>query len=122
MTQEESNLIVVMLVILGSLVYFVPVFNASKRKHKNQAAIGCLNILLGWTFLGWVIALVWSFTDNVEKPEPTKLQMDLFSQSKSLRDLAVPSADSPFRPTPGSGLNNPKSPAPWDKGATHAHP
>ena len=26
------------------------------------AAILILNLLLGWTCLGWVIALVWSFT------------------------------------------------------------
>jgi hypothetical protein len=27
-----------------------------------------LNVLLGWTILGWVIALVWALTDNV-KPD-----------------------------------------------------
>jgi hypothetical protein len=25
-------------------------------------AIGMLNLLLGWTLLGWIVALVWSFT------------------------------------------------------------
>ncbi|MHA7686671.1 superinfection immunity protein [Corynebacterium evansiae] len=42
---------------------------ASNRKHSNSGAIACLNIFLGWTFIGWVVALVWSFTDNVRKGE-----------------------------------------------------
>jgi hypothetical protein len=27
---------------------------------RNASAIIALNLLLGWTFLGWVIALVWA--------------------------------------------------------------
>jgi hypothetical protein len=34
------------------------------RKHPNAGAIAVLNLLLGWTFIGWVIALVWSFTST----------------------------------------------------------
>lgn len=47
-------------------IYFIPAVIASSRKHKNGAAIIALNIFLGWTMLGWVIALVWAFTNNVE--------------------------------------------------------
>ena len=43
-------------------VSFLPVSVAVKRGHPNAAAIFILNLLLGWTFLGWVAALVWSFT------------------------------------------------------------
>jgi Superinfection immunity protein len=45
-------------------MYFVPAFIAFVRKHRNTGPICILNLLLGWTFLGWVAALVWSFTDN----------------------------------------------------------
>lgn len=45
-------------------VYFLPSFNASYRKHNNVPAITALNLFLGWTFLGWIAAFVWSFTDN----------------------------------------------------------
>jgi hypothetical protein len=44
------------------LFYFVPTFIAVTRGHPNTAAIVALNILLGWSFLGWVAALVWSLT------------------------------------------------------------
>jgi hypothetical protein len=29
-----------------------------------------LNLFLGWTFLGWVIAMVWAFTDNTRPVVP----------------------------------------------------
>lgn len=54
------------LVILGILVYLVPVFVAAARKNPNTLAIGMLNLFLGWTLLGWVAALVWAC---VGKPE-----------------------------------------------------
>jgi RsiW-degrading membrane proteinase PrsW (M82 family) len=46
-------------------LYLLPAFVAGKRKHKNGAAILVLNLLLGWTVLGWIIALVWACTSNV---------------------------------------------------------
>ena len=54
---------------IGGLLYFIPAIVAESRKHRNSSAILILNLLLGWTFLGWVIALVWSFTDNVRPEE-----------------------------------------------------
>lgn len=42
------------------VVYFLPSIIASRRKHKNTNAIFIVNIFLGWTFVGWVAALVWA--------------------------------------------------------------
>jgi hypothetical protein len=44
------------------IVYFVPGINATSRKHPNAGAIWLLNIFLGWTGLGWLVALIWSAT------------------------------------------------------------
>lgn len=44
--------------ILG--IYFLPAFIAFLGNHKNKLAIFFLNILLGWTVLGWVVSIVWS--------------------------------------------------------------
>lgn len=52
----------VLLVLLCFVVYFLPYFIAVKRKHHQKLAIDWLNLLLGWTVLGWVIALIWSLT------------------------------------------------------------
>ena len=45
---------------IGLVIYFFPVYMAIQRKHKNIAAIFALNLLTGWTFIGWVISLVWA--------------------------------------------------------------
>lgn len=47
--------------ILASLaVYFIPTYIAVKNGHKQETAIIVLNVFLGWTFLGWVVALIWA--------------------------------------------------------------
>ena len=50
------------LLVIAALLYFVPWIIALLRRHQNAAAIFVLNLLLGWTFVGWVVALVWSMT------------------------------------------------------------
>jgi cytochrome c biogenesis protein CcdA len=52
--------------ILGILLYFLPAFVAQARHHKNRLAIGMLNLLLGWSVVGWVGAMVWACTANTE--------------------------------------------------------
>ncbi|EOX8511910.1 superinfection immunity protein [Salmonella enterica subsp. arizonae] len=49
-------------------IYLLPGIIASTRKHKNATAIWILNIFLGWSCLGWLVALIWSFTNpgNIE--------------------------------------------------------
>ena len=42
----------------------VPWVLAIERKHKHRLAIFWLSLLLGWTILGWVIALVWACMDD----------------------------------------------------------
>ena len=51
------------LAIIGIAIYFIPAIIAVLKGHRNALAIAVLNLLLGWTFLGWVIALVWAFTE-----------------------------------------------------------
>ena len=31
------------------------------RKKRNLISIGLLNFFLGWTVIGWIIALIWAF-------------------------------------------------------------
>ena len=39
------------------LLYFVPTIVALMRKVPNQGSIAVINIFLGWTVIGWVVAL-----------------------------------------------------------------
>jgi uncharacterized membrane protein YhaH (DUF805 family) len=54
--------ILVLATVVGALLYFVPTLVAFGRRHHNRAAIAVLNLLLGWTFFGWAVALVWAVT------------------------------------------------------------
>jgi hypothetical protein len=53
---------VAVLIIVGIAVYFIPTLIATARGHRNAMAIFLTNLLLGWTALGWIISLIWSFT------------------------------------------------------------
>ena len=48
------------LAVVALALYFVPSFIAVNKNKRNKNAIFALNLLLGWTFVGWVVALVWS--------------------------------------------------------------
>jgi len=48
------------------VIYFFPAIVAGVRSHHSAGAIFVLNLLLGWTVLGWVVALVWGFASVKE--------------------------------------------------------
>lgn len=52
--------ILIILVVLS--LYMLPWFVAVQRNHHQSSAIAVLTLFLGWTFLGWVVALVWACT------------------------------------------------------------
>jgi len=60
MQMQNFTVLGLVLVILIVAFYFLPTLIAFIRQHKNKLAIFLLNLLLGWTVLGWVISLVWS--------------------------------------------------------------
>ena len=45
---------------LISMGYLLPMTVAYWRGKKNFLAIAVLNVFLGWTLIGWVVALVWA--------------------------------------------------------------
>lgn len=49
--------------------YFMPALVASGRRHRQRVAILVLNLLLGWTVLGWVGALVWAFSADLGRDQ-----------------------------------------------------
>jgi Superinfection immunity protein len=53
----------IMLLLLGLAIYFLPWLVAMARKTPRAPAIFVLNLLLGWTFVGWVVALVWALAE-----------------------------------------------------------
>ena len=58
------------LIAAGCGVYFLPAFIAYRREHRHTAAITALTLCLGWTFVGWVVALVWALRAPDPAPGP----------------------------------------------------
>lgn len=44
--------------VLAPILYMLPTIEAYLRRHSNLAALSMLNIFLGWTFIGWVMAYI----------------------------------------------------------------
>jgi len=55
------------------IVYFIPAANGYSKRHRSRAMILVLNLFLGWTLVGWLIALAWSAgsaRDDPAAPSP----------------------------------------------------
>ncbi len=50
------------------LLYFTPSIVAFSNKKSNTTAIVVLNFFLGWSLIGWIIALVWAVSKD-NKPQ-----------------------------------------------------
>jgi hypothetical protein len=48
--------------------YWVPSIIAFGRAHHNKVSILVVNLFLGWTFIGWVVALAMS-VGHVDAPQ-----------------------------------------------------
>ena len=46
------------------LLYFLPFVIAMVRHHKAKLAIFLTDLLLGWTVVGWLAALIWACNSN----------------------------------------------------------
>jgi hypothetical protein len=55
---------------LTTLFYFLPTIVAFARSKRDLLSIFLLNLFLGWTLIGWIVALVWAA--KVDAPLPAR--------------------------------------------------
>jgi len=69
-SDSETGATIVAFIFLGIalVIYFIPTIIAVGRNHQSRMAIMMTNILLGWTLLGWIVALIWSLTGVWKSP------------------------------------------------------
>ena len=79
---EGAIILVVVLV-----VYFLPAINAYSKKKRNASAVLTLNFFLGWTLIGWVVALVWSTTKDTEPQVVTQTKHSSADELEKLAEL-----------------------------------
>ena len=56
---------------VGLVIYFAPSGIALRRWHQHGLLVFILNLLLGWTIVGWLAALLWSLV-KTDKPVPSR--------------------------------------------------
>lgn len=58
------SLFQMLLIVLGLVVYLVPSIIAEERNSRKLHPIIIVNIFLGWTLIGWGVALAWSLAKD----------------------------------------------------------
>lgn len=48
----------------GFVLYFLPAIIGFARSKRDAVSILVLNLFLGWTAIGWVIALIWALKQD----------------------------------------------------------
>lgn len=91
------------LVVAGLIVYFLPTY--AGRKKRNASAIAILNLLAGWTFVGWVIAMVWACAKDPLQPQVVVIPQPRPVQPRAARPVAVQ-----VPPAKPQANNTPQSP------------
>jgi hypothetical protein len=54
----SAHMLIAILCAIFTLGYMLPWAISASRGMPNAGAVGVLNLLLGWTLVGWVVALV----------------------------------------------------------------
>ena len=64
--------------VFSVIVYFAPTILAIDKHHPSPVAVFIVNLLLGWTIIGWIVALMWATgaPTNVINPVKTVSPID----------------------------------------------
>ena len=56
------------LLVVGAILYFVPTGLAWWMHVKSVRTIFYVNLVFGWTIVGWIVALMWAMAERNELP------------------------------------------------------
>lgn len=60
------------ILILVLVLYFLPTIIAERKRSFGSVFV--VNLFLGWTLVGWVVALAWALKDDPPQPVPMIVQ------------------------------------------------
>lgn len=66
-TSTGSTIISVIIFLIAVGLYFLPTIIAAARRLPDVIQVALLNFFLGWSVIGWIIALIWA-----AKPMPER--------------------------------------------------
>lgn len=64
--ENGSDVTFFIVLIFLIIIYFLPTLIANGNRKRNAEAIAILNLLLGWTVIGWLVALIWGCTKDAK--------------------------------------------------------
>jgi hypothetical protein len=84
------------IVLVGAALYFLPTVIAAARNARHLGAVIVINVFLGWTFIGWVVALALAVGSSSRTSRP------LYQYSPPPGSWSFPPPPPPSPPRPGT--------------------
>ena len=110
-----AGIAVVLFFIIGAGIYFIPTIVAYTRKVTNVGSVFVINFLLGWTLIGWAVALAMAVKTNMTQVHVVTSTVDTYPRQ------AMSTIDS-SRPTPPESTkavaSNAPTPSDQETGST----
>lgn len=54
------------ILVISLISYFLPTIVATVRPAKRRAVIFAINLVFGWTIIGWIATLIWAMTRSAQ--------------------------------------------------------
>ena len=76
-------MVAIIIILVLALLYFVPTAVAQYRKASNTTTVFLVNLLLGWTAIGWIVALILAFAgDSGEQARRHREMMEALNRNE----------------------------------------
>ena len=63
-----GGVLLLILILAALAIYFLPTIIAGSRHHHQVGAVFAINLLLGWTLIGWAVALAMGMSAKRQPP------------------------------------------------------
>lgn len=82
--REAGIFLGLLFLIVMVLFYFIPTAVAQYRKSSNLTTVAVVNLLFGWTVIGWIVAIILAFAgDSGAQAQRHKELLDALNQQKN---------------------------------------
>ena len=71
---------------IWTMLYFWPTAVALNKKRANTGAVFMLNLFLGFTIIGWIVALCWAMTNTVSEEQKAAIMASAMADEMQRRD------------------------------------
>lgn len=88
---SQSTAIAIIIMVCAVAWYLMPAIIGYKRGVNSPFSLLCLNLLLGWTVLGWIVCLIWAVSGA------TRAQDAFYKAQAAAARPVTPTQNQPWR-------------------------